>query len=284
MATAVSAAHPQALPALRHTPLSLWHLLSLDASSVAALWTVFLARSFHVTLPWPAPLALGLAVWMLYAADRLSDAARNDTTLEERHRFHRNHRTAFLGLIAGCVPLLALLVALLPAPLRRAWLLMALPLAAYAAAVHGLRLRRVPKEHLVAIFFALACSAPEWAVAHTAWRVLVPVITMFGAVCWLNCAAIARWEHAPSTTMDAVTAWTARYFRAATLLIAAMATAIALTTQRETGAAIATAALLLLLLDRVRSRLTPLTLRACADAALLLPLAYLPIIWLLARV
>jgi hypothetical protein len=60
--------------------LDLWHLLSLDAPSVAALWTYFLARSVGLHLPWTAPVAMFVAVWMIYAADRLLDARALDTS------------------------------------------------------------------------------------------------------------------------------------------------------------------------------------------------------------
>ena len=59
---------------LRTKPLELWHLLSLDAPTVAVLWTWFIAASVHIALPLTSLLAMGLVVWMLYAADRLLDA------------------------------------------------------------------------------------------------------------------------------------------------------------------------------------------------------------------
>jgi hypothetical protein len=59
----------------RHAgPLALWHLLSLDAPTIAALWTWFIASANHIHLPIASTLAMALAVWMLYAADRLMDA------------------------------------------------------------------------------------------------------------------------------------------------------------------------------------------------------------------
>ena len=52
----------------------MWHLLSLDAPTVAAVWVVFVGRSVGVRLPWVEPAAMFVAVWMIYAADRLLDA------------------------------------------------------------------------------------------------------------------------------------------------------------------------------------------------------------------
>ena len=86
-----------------HSPLALWHLLSLDAPTVAALWTWFIARANHLQLPLSATVAMGLAVWMLYAADRLLDAqSTHHDPLEARHLFHHRHHTAFLiGIFAA---------------------------------------------------------------------------------------------------------------------------------------------------------------------------------------
>ena len=62
------------------TPLTLWHLLSLDAPTVAVLWTWFIARTNHVHLPLASLAAMALAVWILYAADRFLDARLLDAT------------------------------------------------------------------------------------------------------------------------------------------------------------------------------------------------------------
>ena len=95
-------------PETTHSPLVLWHLLSLDAPTIAALWTWFIARVNYIHLPTSSILAMAVAVWMLYAADRLMDARLMDIhlvqlqvnpaeDLEARHYFHHNHRTALRG-------------------------------------------------------------------------------------------------------------------------------------------------------------------------------------------
>ncbi len=247
-----------------------WHLLSLDAPCVAAVWTAFLARCFGVALPWTAPAALGVAVWMLYALDRMADASRPGEVLEERHRFHGAHQFAFTGAVIGAVPALVLLIALLPHALRTGWLLLALPMAGYVAAVHGLRLRRVPKEHLVAVFFAVATAMPVL-VSH---GVLLPLVAaamaVFGALCWLNCVAIARWERARD--LDAATAWAADHFHAVATAVVGLA-ALLMPVQPDLAAACILSAGLLLVLERLR--LQAMLLRALADAALLTPMLWL---------
>ncbi len=279
MATAVTPPL-RALRATSHSPIALWHLLSLDAPTVAAAWTVFLAHSFGVAVAPGAPWALAIAVWLLYVGDRIRDAALCDA-LEERHQFHFKHRAVLIGAcIAAGLPL-CVLIGHLPVALRNGWLLLAIPLAVYVVSVHGLPLR-VPKEPLVAIFFAVATAIPVVA-SH---RVPLPRIASadlaFGAVCWLNCIAIARWEHAPEHAMDLVTAWLARHFSFAASAVVVVAGFPLLQGVGHAGVAISIAAMLsaavLLMLDRMRPRLQRTTLRALADAALLTPLAVGPLL------
>ena len=73
--------HPLPVRQRRPSPLALWHLLSLDAPTVAALWTWFLAASVHISLPATSIIAMTIAVWTLYAADRLLDTRLLDTRL-----------------------------------------------------------------------------------------------------------------------------------------------------------------------------------------------------------
>ena len=98
---------------------------------------------------------------------------------------------------------------------------------------------------------------------------LIPVV-FFALLAWLNCHAIDRWEahqHSPATMpipLLAVLLALAGLFPAALLLNAQPRSAALL-------AAGSAAALLLALLDRLRTRLTPITLRAAADLVLLTP-------------
>jgi hypothetical protein len=255
-------------------PLELWHLLSLDAPSVAALWTIFLADAVHAPLPWTAPLALALAVWIFYVADRLGDARGPSCSLEERHRFHARHRRGFRIAIGCAVPVLAALVIALPTEIRTAWLLLVLPLCGYAAAVHWLKLR-VPKEMMVGLFFAAAVAAPCILQDPSPAQGIAAIA--FGVLCWLNCAGIARAERAETSH---VTAWIVRNFRSATLVwtTTAFVLAILLEPARDALLAVACAAALLHLLDRLGSHVSPLRMRALADAALLTPVLLWPLL------
>lgn len=276
-----------------HSALTLWHLLSLDAPTVAALWTHFLARCVGIELPWTAPGAMFVAVWMIYAADRLLDARTLDAAstkvlpdLEERHRFHHRHRSPFLATlsVAACamVYLLphitprALLLYTLLATLLGTWLLFV-----HARGHHGNAPRRLPKELAVGIFFSAAVFIPTVARAPWLQLTLLTPATLFAGVCALNCLFVYAWEHpqARSSQPQAhwTTLWAVRHLpQLAASLVALSLSAIAFTASPKSpmlACALSTA--LLLLLHVCRHRLSALPLRAAADAALLTPLLFL---------
>jgi hypothetical protein len=185
-------------PRPRRSPLALWHLLSLDAPTVAALWTIFIARCSHLTLPWTVPAAMFVAVWMIYAADRLLDARLLDTRvlntpplesrpfesrnlesrlfesrisppdLEPRHRFHHHHRTLFLAFILLSAFTLAGLLHHIDPRALHLYVLLATLLAAWMLLIHirpqpNGTTRRLPKELAVGIFFPAAIFIPTLA-------------------------------------------------------------------------------------------------------------------------
>ncbi len=326
----------------RYSPLALWHLLSLDAPTVAALWTLFIARSFHLELPFTSPAAMFVAVWMIYATDRLFDARMLDLDLprnildvrlldmRDRHYFHHRHRTIFLLLILLAALLLAFLLCTLDprslhiyavlATLLAAWMLLihAQPLLASASSRPHLRL--LPKELAVGIFFpaavfipTLARTAPTPQATHLlGWAAtwlrpsLLPSATLFGCVCTLNCLYLCAWEHSPphpSATLDAAasslsaqpeptlpshwsTQWGARHLKLLTGIAIALSTLTAAGYLGFAPVGIQAAGLpalacglsvsALLILDRLRGKLSPIHLRGAADLALLTPLLLLP--------
>ena len=270
----------------RPNPVELWHLLSLDAASVAALWTWFIGRSTGVQLPRVSTAAMLVAVWMVYVADRLLDArAGRAAELEERHYFHRRHARAFLrGFAAAAVVLALLLEHLAPTALRLYALLAAL-LAVWLLLIHARPQpspRRLPKELVVGIFFPAAVFIPTVARAPQLQLQLLPSAVLFAAACTLNCLFVYAWEHPDSrSAAHATTRWGVRHARmlacctAAAGLAAVCATAVRpVTALRPLAGASAASALLLLLLERTRHRLGRTTVRALADAALLTPLAF----------
>ena len=283
----------------RHSILVLWHLCSLDAPTVAATWVAFITWSAGIRVSLLDPLAMFLAVWMLYVADRLLDAKPLFTTpsaadLEERHLFHHRFRHTFLtGIGVVVLPLLVLLhhtndavlhLYVLLGSLLCVWLLFVHARPAPSTASH-----RLPKELAVGIFFPAAVFIPT--VARAPWfrLALVPAALCFAALCSLNCLFLYAWEHplhrghAHASTRWAVRhlkllAWSAALLAAALCLAATLVPANWISPWHHLTHASAPllacilSCTLLLALHATRRRLSPVTLRALADAVLLTPL------------
>ena len=250
-----------------HTPLSLWHLLSLDAPTVATLWLCFVAQAAHTALPPLLAPALFLAVWILYAADRLLDTARllDMAALEPRHYFHRRHRTVFLAGMATATIALSLLLARTRLP--PAYLPLIAILLAWFAAVHLPSVPasvRLPKELVTGLIFSAAIFAPELP-GHLA------LALSFALLCTLNCAWIHAWETPQPTHFI-----TRFLLRSLPQLTAALV--LLLLRPNPVTLAIATAAGILLVLNHHRRQLRPTTLRAAADLALLTPILFWPLL------
>ena len=267
-------------------PLRLWHLTSLDAPTVAVVWSLAFAWAAHLSLPtWPVAV-VALAAWCAYIGDRLLDARNAHTPLRARHHFHWKHRRIFLPVaIAAAIVAIALVLHSMPFRARERNSVLAAAALAYFTSVHSpwrvpaaKAWLRFPKELLVGVLFTLACAAPTLTriagrgTGPTALAVF-PIVLIFILLAWLNCHAIEFWE-TQSQQRSAV-------LRPATALmaIAGLAAAVAAVGHVPRDAAMllaaALSAALLALLDRHRHSLTPIALRACADLALLTPLALL---------
>lgn len=271
----------------RRSPLALWHLLSLDAPSVACVWTIAIASAVGLHLPWTSPAAMFLAVWILYVADRLLDARSLDSQqpthdLEERHRFHHRHRRAFLlGIILSACALTALLRTLDLHALR-IYVLLATLLAAYFLLIHARAdsAHRLPKELAVGIFFPAAVFIPTIARLPQLRLDLLPIALLLAATCSLNCLFLYAWEHPHHHAQaHSSTRWATRHLIALTWTVAALSllALFCLLSTRLSGtyaltACILTSSLLLLTLHQLRRRLQPIHLRALADLVLLTPL------------
>jgi hypothetical protein len=277
-----------ATPAPAASPLALWHLLSLDAPSVAALWVWFIARSQHIRLPASAPIAMALAVWMLYAADRLLDTRHLGTgaagEFEARHFFHFRHRRPFsIGIAIAAIALTALLPRLDPAAIRL-YLVEGALLLAWLAVLHTTRsAHRLPKEIAVGIFFSAAVFIPTVARQPTLRGSLLPPALLFAALCSINCLFIYAWEHEGFASNTRTPHLTTRIAigRLPALAIGISLATIALMLLESRASSIVSAACLLslallLALHLQGHRLSRNHLRAAADLALLTPLLLIP--------
>lgn len=272
--------------ALRRSRLAVvpvyWHLLSVDAPTVAVLWAWSLAHAIRVEPSASSLAVLGIGTWLIYVADRLLDGRGTArlSELRERHFFHARHTRALLITgVAACTALL-LLIARMPAADRRADAWIFAGVVVYAAVVHQRLVRiRFPRELVVGVVFACACAVPAWPGAGALHDDLIALAAVFAALCFLNCTAIHAWEHPRRQRWSRVTLLA--------LCVAVAAIGITFTMRTMDGVRLAVAllasALLILALDRDQRRawakseagLSPLTLRILADAALLTPLLLL---------
>lgn len=277
------APRPFALPAA----LRLWHLASLDAPTVAVVWSLAFAWAAHVVLPVWVPCLLALGTWTVYIGDRLLDARKairlhDLQALHERHFFHWRHRFALIPLaIASAAAAAWLIFSRMPIGFRERNAVLAAAAVVYFSGVHLPARPRflrplLSKELLVGVLFTAGCALPTLSRLHApfksaAYLTLAVVVLAFAATAWLNCYAIDRWESC--TARSGV--FTPAMIFAASGLVLSMVPSFDQSRSAALLASIAASALLLALLDRSRNRFSPLALRACADLALLTPLALL---------
>lgn len=284
-------AHRWSAPA----PLRYWHLASIDAPTVAAVWSLAFAWVAGVRLAaWVVALQ-ALTVWAVYAGDRLLDARavlhqrvyvrREYEKLRERHYFHWRHRRILVPMacIAACAAswiaariVAWIVVRRMPIGVIERGSLLAAVVALYFLRVHAGRMRRMLRLHglkelLVGLLFVAGCALPA------ASRAIAVPAVFFAALAWLNCSAIEIWE-AENAPLDARRPAQPRFI-ALGLGFAGIFTAALLFPFAPRAAAMlaagALSALLLAMLDRARERMTVVTVRALADLVLLTPLLLL---------
>jgi len=230
---------------------------------------------------------MALAVWILYAADRLMDTRllninpTHHEGLEARHYFHHRRRSAFIaGVLLASIALAFLLPHLTPEAIRL-YLILGGFVFAYFILIHVTQsAHRLPKEFAVGICFAAATFIPTVSRQPHLRLSLIPPAALFAALCSLNCLFIFAWEHdsghgnAHPTTRLAL-----HYLPQLAAAIAAVGLGLCFL-DRQTPWPIAAACtlslVLLQFLNRNRNRIPPITLRAAADLALTTPLLFLP--------
>jgi hypothetical protein len=266
--------------------LQRWHLLSLDAPTVACVWAWSAARDFHAHIL-PAELAaMFLAVWMIYAVDRLLDAAPSlrppYSDLQPRHFFHLRYRRGFVTLIIFALVPLGLFLTRFPAIELLLYLLMLAVLTGWFLLIHTMGASfRLPKELVLGAFFPLAVFLPTAVHSRGPYTQLIAPAISFGLLCALNALFIHRWECIASNplpgarTDDELTRRLLLRLRPLTLFFCFSAAVAALILRQPTSSFYSAAALSaagLLLLDRARKHFEPTDLRALVDLVLLSPL------------
>jgi hypothetical protein len=272
-------------------------MASLDAPTVAVVWTLCFASASGVHLPLWVPVLVGLVTWAVYIGDRLLDArsalaSMSPSRLRHRHRFHWRHRRLLASLaVASALAALVIVVVFAPVAARERGAALGLATVAYFSGVHARRnpdsrlgwlptpgriLERLPfnqigNELLVAAIFTCGCMLQVWPRAAQMPAPLWPlamVAAFFMLLAWLNYHAIGRWEAgAPAAHIAPA---------GLLLALAGMVIAASMRAGHPSAALLillgAGSAVLLALLNQKRRTLTPLALRASADLVLLLPL------------
>ncbi len=265
--------------------LQLWHLASLDAPTVAIVWSLAFAWALGVHLASWIPLLLACGTFTVYVGDRLLDAHRairsgDHSTLQERHYFHWLHRCFLIPIACATAAIAAtLIVSRMPAAVRDRNSVLAAAALVYFSGVHSTALlpnwlrrlvsqKLVTKELLVGLLFTAGCVAPTIARAPViAWPFCVCFV-LFAMLAWINCSAIEIWESSRMPSRIPL--------RTVILAIAGITGSgtLAFVNWRLSAltCSASISALLLALLDRKRAAISPLTLRALADLVLLTPL------------
>jgi hypothetical protein len=275
------------VPAEQRKPLWLYpNLLSLDAPLVAVAWLYVFLQTWRLYHPWEAYLALGLAVWGIYAADRLLDAAILDAgsrRLEARHDFHQRHRRRFaIGLAVAALIAVVLVATRMPMTIYKHLLLGGVLVAGFfgISMVSAQEGQQVPltKNILAGATFAFGTAMT----AHL-YRfefslddlILSREFVCFAVLCVLNISAIDLWEHAARSADVEIKASDELSLTLPLTLLGAVSLAYAVleedVTPRPFFYAILTGAALLYILNRNRSRFSLDALRVLADAAMLAP-------------
>jgi hypothetical protein len=263
-----------------------WNILSLDAPTVAVVWALLLARPSHMRLRAADEIVLGLVVWCIYVSDRLFDGLNptNQRVLRERHLFCAKHLRALTWLLVLAAFAVLWVTADFLAPLEvSAGMKLAAMIGAYMAIIHAGRgsiARFVPKEVAVGILFAVGTTLPAWSrLSEFSWDEWTP-FGLFAVLCSLNCLAIECWENEPRYPdwfqgRSPVIRWAETRINQLAVALAVSAFAVVLV-RRHPGPfgsglpAISLAALLILLLNCHRNRLSGRALRVLADATLAL--------------
>ena len=239
---------------------------------------------------------MALAVWMLYAADRLMDVRLLDIDptryedLEARHYFHLRHRTAFLTGILLASLALATLLPQLDAAAIRLYLILGGMVAGYFILIHAASsatvqkkvAHRLPKEIAVGLCFAAATFIPTVARRPDLRLTLLPTALLFAILCSLNCLFIYAWEHEgrrANRPTHAITRIALRHLVSLTTMLAGSSIVLALFDRDVPWPppfAIALSAVILLLLNARRHAFARTVLRAAADLALVTPILLFP--------
>jgi hypothetical protein len=264
-----------------------WNVLSIDAPTVALVWGALFAHASGGRLSGAEATVLVLTVWMIYVSDRLLDGwtERDRAALQERHHFSERHRFVLAGLVLfACSAIAWLTTDRLRAAEVTAGVKLGVIVVVYMTSIHtgrGWIAGMLPKEIAAGFLFASGATLPVWSRAERLpWDAWLPWV-LFGLLCSLNCLAIECWENHHHSKQwrrspRPFVRWAdSRISRSVAALAVAAWTACLVCNPRGPSVSVLSAvglgALLLLVLNARRAKLSPTALRVLADAALLVP-------------
>lgn len=192
---------PSSAPLSDRVPAWLWpNLLCLDAPIVSVVWLGVFSAAYDMPLEATAFLVLFLAVWCLYAGDRILDALKRRAgdpspgLQTPRHAFMGRHLRLFAVLIFFAA-FIGVLVAItrLERPIFGAGLIVATGAVAYfgafVAPIGGNR--PLPGKSLAAgLLIAAGITVPIFA-DYSGKLPVEPVFALFAGICALNILAIS---------------------------------------------------------------------------------------------
>ncbi len=262
------------------------NLLSLDAPLVAISWLYVFVQTWRVEYtPDISYVALGLMVWIIYAVDRLLDAAmKNDpkSSLKARHEFHRKHRWKF-GIMIFIASATVLWIALTELPMKVfaesiiGWLLV---IAFFALSIFTTREPdELPYAKNIIAGFSFAYGTALLAFIQTGFDVkqlwFSAEFICFATLCALNIFAIDVWEHSQRSADVEAKSGNELILTILLLALGAATLFFAIKDEAQTTRpffyAILTGAALMQIINRNRSRFSMNALRVLADVAMLVP-------------
>ncbi len=248
-------------------------------------WLHVFAKTWKLGIhPGVAYVSLGLAVWAIYLADRLLDAALaggQGSRMRLRHDFHWRHRRVFrIAMVTAALAAAALVVLRMPLAIYGHLLIGGILVAGFfgLSLLSSQQPDEVPalKNLLAGATFAFgtAMMAHVYRNEFGLHDLMVSrEFICFAILCTLNISAIDYWEHSARSRDVEVKASDelALTLPLGLLAIAALVFAVQDPSARPFHYAILTGAALLHILNRRRNRWPTDTLRVLADAALLAP-------------
>jgi len=232
-------------------------------------------------------ITLVISVWIIYVSDRVLDGCTgtDQAELAERHLFCSRYRFPLIGLVAvaGAV-IFWLATCRLHAVEMFAGVKLGLILLLYMAIIHVGRGRVVwalPKEIAVGFLFAFGTTLPCWSKSTGfSWSNAFPCF-LFALLCSLNCVSIECWENHRRGGVwrrppNPLVHWADSRINsiAAVLACGAMAASVWEDPRGSSSSSllpVSLGALLLLLLNCARNRISERSLRVLADVALVVP-------------